>query len=189
MTVTSNDIANEAIQLIGNNQSAVTGTAPTFDSSPSGLALAKLYAPCVATVGRQFGWDFARKAVTLTASGNTAPFPWALEYLYPSDGIEIWQLLPATLADANNPLPVNWSVGNALVSAVQTKVIWTNQATAHAHYNNNPAESTWDPLFREAVARLLASELAMALAGRPDTVQQMIDSGAAFESLGERRPD
>ena len=58
-----------------------------------------------------------------------------------------------------------------------------------AIFNNNPGPDVWDPLFREAVARLLASVLAMAIAGRPDTAQAFLDSGAAFESIGERRGD
>ena len=189
MTVTSNDVANEALQYIGDNMPPVTGVAPTFDNSPAGLALQKLYVPAVQTVGRQWGWDFARNIVSLTASGNTPPVGWAYEYLYPSNGIEVWQLIPATITDANNPTPVTWSVGNTLVSAVQTKVIWSNLATAKAAYNNNPNESTWDPIFREAVVRLLASELAMAISGKPDTSQALLESGAAFESLGEGRPD
>lgn len=188
MTETSNSVANSAIQLIGDNQPAVTGYAPTFDSSPAGKALAQLYAPCVATVARQHGWDFARNTVALVLSGNTAPMPWTYEYLYPTNGVEVWELMPATI-DPNNPLPLNWNVANALVSAVQTKVIQTDTASAVAVYNNSPSESTWDALFREAVVRLLASELAMALAGRPDSAQSLLESGSAFESIGEARDD
>lgn len=189
MTVTSNDVANQAIQIIGDNQPAVTGLAPTFDSSPAGVALAKLYAPCVATVARQWEWDFARKTSALALSGGTAPFPWNLEYLYPTNGIEVWQLLDPALADLNNPLPVNFVVGNALVSAVQKKVIWTNLVNALAVYNNNPTEDTWDALFREAVVRLLASELAMALEGKPDTAQAYLESAQGFAGTAAGRDD
>lgn len=190
MAVSSQDVANQAIQLIGDNTPLVTGNAPTFDSSPAGVALQKLYVPTVRTVGRQFGWDFARNNVTLTASGNVSfPLGWANEYLYPSNGVEIWQLMPAALTDPNNPLPVNWAVGNTLVSGAQTKVIWSNQAAANAIYNNAPSESTWDPLFRESVVRLLASALAMALEGRPDTAAAMLESGEMFERAGEQRWD
>ena len=187
MTVTSNDVANQAIQLIGNNVRPVTGNAPSFDSSTAGVALAALYTPAVQTIGRQFGWDFSRNLVTLTTTGNT-PFLYTYEYLYPTNGVEVWQVLPATV-DANNPLPVTWTVANTLVSSVQTKVIQTNAANAKAMYNNAPTETTWDPLFREAVVRLLASELSMALFGRPDSAESYLQSGAAFESLGEARPD
>ncbi len=189
MPITSNDIANQAIQLIGDNQPLVTGVAPNFDTSTAGIALSKLYAPCIQTVGRQFAWDMARRTIALTLSGNTAPFPWSFEYLYPTNGIEVWQLQPAVIGDANNPLPLNWNVANAVVAAQQQRVIWCNLASAMATYNNNPNENTWDALFREAVVRLLASQLAMAVAGKPDAAQSYLESGAAFENIGEARED
>jgi hypothetical protein len=189
MPITSNDVANQAIQLIGDNQPAVTGQAPTFDTSAAGLALAKIYAPCVATVGRQFAWDMARNTIALTLSGNTAPFPWSFEYLYPTNGIEVWQLHPNSLGDVNNPLPIRWNVANAIVAAQQQRVVWSDLANAHCTYNNNPNENTWDSLFREAVVRLLASELAMAIAGKPDAAAEYLQSGGAFEGLGEVRED
>ena len=192
--LTSTDIVNQAINLIGDDMPPVTGVAPNFDTSTAGKAAAQLYTLCVQAVGRQFGWDFARNQVTLTASGNVAPFPMGMpfEYLYPSNGIQVWQLGPdftAVAFDPNNPAPVNFSVGNTLVLGVQTKVIWTDQAAARAIYNNSPTESTWDPLFQMAVVRLLASAMAMAVAGKPDVAESMLASGSAFETLGESRQD
>lgn len=189
MALTSTAILNRALQYIGNNQPPVTGLYPNFDSSANGKAGNLLYGQAVQTVSRQFGWDFARHSVALGLTDNVAPFPWALEYLYPNDSIEIWQLLPATLTDPNNPLPIRWNVGNNVVDGTQKKVIWTNLVAAHAYYNNNPTEATWDPLFVEALVRLLGSELAMATGGRPDTSQSLLESGSAMESLAETRPD
>lgn len=186
-TDTPTTIVNSAILLMGGDQAPITGVAPNFDNSIAGKAAANLYGPCVATVGREFGWDFARNIVALTATGNTVPLPWTFEYLYPGNGVQVWQLLPATLVDPNNPLPINWTIGNTLVSSVQTKVIWTNQASAQAAYNNNPLPSTWDPGFREAVVRLLASEMAMAIAGKPDSSENLLQSGASFETIAEGR--
>lgn len=184
---TATDIVNQALQLIGDNQPAVTGTAPTFDSSPAGVAAARLYAPCVQTVGRLFEWDMARNTVTLVASGNTPPFNWAHEYLYPTNGVEVWQIAPSTLSDPNNPLPVNWVVANVLVSGVQRKVIHTEQANAVAVYNNNPGPDVWDAGFREAVVRLLASELAVAVAGKPETAANLLESFNAFVAAAKMR--
>lgn len=188
MADSSNAVANSAIQLYGGNQPPVAGNSPTFDNSPTGIALQKLYPYAVATVARQWGWDFGRNNVALTLTGNAGQLGYAYEYAYPA-GVEVWQLTPKTLADPNNPLPQNWDVGNSQVAGTQTKVIWSSLQNAYAVFNNNPVESTWDPLFREAVVRLLASELAMAIPARPDSAQQLIESGAAFESLGETRPD
>jgi hypothetical protein len=187
--ITSNDIANQAIMLVGDNQPLVTGQAPNFDTSTAGVALQKLYGPVVQTVGRQFAWDMARNTIALTLSGSTPPFPWTFEYFYPTNGIEVWQVHPDNLGDVNNPVPINWNVANNIILGQQQRVIWCNLANAQATYNNNPNENTWDSLFREAVVRLLASELAMAVAGKPDAAQSYLESGGAFESIGEARED
>lgn len=185
--VTSADVANEAIMQMGNNSPLVTGVAPNFDNSTTGKALKYLYTPCVRFVGRQFGWDFARSLVALTLSGNAAPFPWSFEYIYPPLGVQVWQLFPAAMADPNNPAPANWTVGNTIVAAAQTKVIWSDLQNAQAAFNNAPNESTWDDGFREAVVRLLASELSLALAGKPDASQVLLSSGGAIEKIAEGR--
>jgi hypothetical protein len=189
MATDSNSVANQAIQLIGNNVPPVSGESPTWDSTPAGLALQELYGPCVATVARRFAWDMARSTIALALTGNAAPAGWSFEYLYPASGIEVWQIAPQTLADANNPLPVNFNIGNTLVAGLQAKVIWTNQASAYATYNNNPSEAVWDSLFRESVVRQLASELAMALFGRPDTSESLLQQSNAYEQAGESRRD
>lgn len=188
MAFTSNDVANQALNLIGDNLPAVQGQSPNFDSSTAGQALSRLYLPCYQTVAKEHGWDFTRNAFTLALTGNTAPLGFAFEYFYPSAAIEIMQVMPPTLADPNNPLPQNWTIGNVLVSSVQTKVIWSNLASAQAFVNNAPSEATWDTGFREAMVRLLASELAMALFGRPDTEASLLQSGGAFETIAEGRP-
>ena len=188
MSVDSNAVANQAIQDLGGNQPAVVGQAPNFDNSTAGKALQRLYTPTVQTVARQFGWDFARCVVALTLTGNPAPIGYAYEYTYPGNGVEVWQLMPTPpFGDPNNPLPINWTVGNTLVAGTQTKVIWASLANAQGVYNNAPAESVWDPLFREAVVRLLTSVLAMAIAGKPDVAEAYLQSGAAFEAIGETR--
>src|SRR5271170_1730765 len=140
----SQDIVNEAVMLMGGNQPLVTGIYPSFDNSTVGKAAQQLYALTVRAVGRQFGFDFSRNVVLLVLTGNAAPIGYAFEYTYPGNGIEVWQLTPAfPLTDPNNPIPVNWTVGNTLVSGIQTKVIWANQSAAEAVYNNNPTENTW----------------------------------------------
>lgn len=189
MAVTSQDIANQAIQLIGDDQPPVTGQYPNFDSSPAGVALNKLYGPCIQTVLRQQPWDCARNTQALALSGNTAPFPWTFEYLYPAGGVEVWQVMPETIADPNNPLPVNFTIGNDIIGGVQQRVIFANLANAQCVFSNTPTEATWDALFREAVVRLLASELAMAIAGRPDTAQGTFGSYEEFSGVGGMRGD
>jgi hypothetical protein len=188
MPITATDIVNQSVWLIGDDVPPVTGTYPNFDGSKAGKAAAILYPLTVRAVARQFGWDFARSLVSLVLTGNAAPLGFSYEYTYPGNGVEVWQLMPPQpLADPNNPVPVDWTVGNTLVADVQTKVIWSNQQDAVAAYNNVPTENTWDSLFQQAVVRLLASAMAMALKGKPDIAAAMLESGSAFESLGETR--
>jgi hypothetical protein len=187
MPATSNSVANEAVVLMGGNQPAVTGTAPNFDQSDAGKALALLYQPTVNAIARKYNWDFARRTVALTPTGNAAPAPYAQEYAYPA-GVEVWQLMPpGGGADANNPLPVNFTTGTAIVAAVQARVIWCNLANAIAFYNGSPNEATWDDLFHQAVVRLLSGSLSLAIAGRPDQAFALIESGGSFEAMGETR--
>lgn len=184
---TSADIVNEALMLIGNNQPPVVGNAPGFDSSPAGRAAARLYVPAAKAVMRQFSFDFSRNTIALVVTGNAAPYPWTIEYKWPDNAIEIWQLSPQTEVDPNDPLPVNYVIANAVVNGSQQRVIQTNLAAAQAIYNNYPSEDTWDSLFHQAMVRLLASGLAMAIGGKPDLAESMIQSGSAFESLAESR--
>lgn len=188
MPITDIDIVNQAITLSGDNQAPVTGSAPNFDSSTAGKAAALLYVPTVQAVGRQFGWDFARNTAALVTTGNTARFPWSFEWLYPTNGIQVWQLIPPD-ADPFDPSPINWNVGNTLVAAVQKKVIWTNFDEPLAVFNNAPSPDVWDVEFTEAVVRLLGSKFALALGGNPSIAAALLESGGAFESIAEGRQD
>jgi hypothetical protein len=187
--LTSQAVANQAIQLISNDQPLVSAGAPNFDSSPLGVTLQQVYAPTVATVMREFGWDLARNTQPLVLTGNAAPFPWAFEYTYPANCLQALQVTPSAVTDPNNPLPVNWSVGNDMVGNQQVKVIFANLADAMLVYNNGPVESTWDPLFTEAVVRLLASKLAMGVAGRADTSGSLLESSGQMTQIGFERGD
>jgi hypothetical protein len=104
-------------------------------------------------------------------------------------GIEVWQLIPPVLTDPNNPLPQNWSVGNALVSGMPAKVIWSNLASAIAAYANQPGPAVWDPVFRESVVRQLASAMAVAIAGKQDTGNVLLEQAGQFIQAGTGRPD
>lgn len=186
---TSTTIAQQAINLIGDNQPPITGVAPSFDNSTAGIALQSIYAPTVQTIARQYGWDFARRQVALAPSGNAAPFPFGMpfEYVYPGNGLEVWELQPTIIVDPNNQLPQTWVVGNTLINNVQTKVIWTDLASALATYNNQPSEATWDAGFVEAVVRLLASKLAAAIAGKPETEAAMLQTAGTFAGATQSR--
>jgi hypothetical protein len=185
--MTAADIVNRALQEIA-AQATVTGTNPTFDGSAAGNAAGILYDGVVQTILRSQDWEFARReAVTLATDGNVAPPPWAAEYVYPADCMRLLQVMPATLVP-NDPQPVVWSVAEVTVSGQPAKAILTNQANARATYMSSaPTENQWDSIFTEAVVRMLASELAMALGGRPDFSEKMLQiSGGLVQSGGGR---
>jgi hypothetical protein len=188
MTIGPTDIVNRAIELIGNNAPLVTGTlANNFGGGALGIMAATLYPDAVNTVGREFGWDFSRNIATLSLSGNSAPLGFAYEYVYPASGIQVRQLIPPTITDANDPLPIDFTVGYASISGQPTKVIWTNLQNAVASISGLPPESVWDPGYTAAVVRFLASGLAMAGEGRPETSRDMAKMADQTTATAEER--
>lgn len=183
--LSATDIVNRAVQLIGDNQPPVTGTAPNFDTSSAGQAAKYLYPDVVQTVAKRYGWDFSRNTAALAITG-TPPPNWTYQYAYPTNGLEVRQVMPA-VPDSNDPKPVSWTVANATIAGVPTKVVWANEANAVAVFTNQPPEALWDAGFVEAVVRLLASGLAMAVAGRPLTSQGQMDAFESFEREGVTR--
>lgn len=190
--LTQSDVVNQALQLMGGDTPTVQGVWPNFTggagtgANVAAKAANLLYSLTVRAVMRQSEFDFARNILALTLTANVAPSQWALEYAFPVGAVEIWSIYAAA-DDPNNPIPYNFNVGNAVISGVRLRVLWTNLASAIAVYNGAPSESAWDELFQQAVVRLLSSALAMALAGKPDVAESMLQSGAAFENLAETR--
>src|SRR5271165_2273917 len=123
MATTSQDVVNEALAWIGYDGFPVSGPAPNFDSSTPGQIAQRTYPYAVAAVSRINSWSFPRTVATLVVTGNTAPFPWPYEYGFPANCIDVWQLMPTSLADHNNPVPVAWARGISIVSSVQSSVI------------------------------------------------------------------
>ncbi len=173
--------------IVGDNQPPVTGQNPTWDDSTAGVALQFIYTPIVAAVARQFEWDFTRTTVALVNTGRTPIGPNNQEFFYPAECVQLWQLMPGEMLDPFNPLPLNWSVANVTINGTQYKVIQTNIANAKAVIDNNPNENIWDSLFRETVVRMLASYLALAIAGRLDVQQFMLESANGFSQLAQSR--
>jgi hypothetical protein len=183
------DIVNRAIVLMGgfDSNTPLTGTPETnFNGTPLGIAAAVIYGDVVQTVGKQFGWDFSRNVVTLVGTGNPPPFNFAFEYLYPTSGIQVRQIM-LPMNDPFNPIPVTWTIGNTTIAGIVTKVIWTSAAAALAVITGQPQESLWDPLFVEAVVRGIASALGMGAAGRPETAQLELERSGAILAVGKTK--
>lgn len=189
MAVTSQDVANEALSLIGYDGFAISAPGPNFDSSTPGQIAQRTYPYAVAAVGRLSAWSFPRTWVALATTGNGPPFPWTNEYGFPAGCIDIWQLVPPSLTDPFNPTPIAWVRGIATVSSVQSSVIWTNLAKANAIINSNPPEATWDGLFRATVVRYLAAEFSIAGLGKPDLAALYVEQWRQLVPLAAERTD
>lgn len=132
--LTAAAVVNQAIQLVGgfNNDGPVTGSPPNFVGGAAAQAANVIYEECVKLVGRKFGWDFSRNVATLINTGNTPPLGWVYEYIYPTSGIQVRQVLPAnSLITALDPRPFRWDIGNAVGGSVQ--------ATGRVNFTGNPS--------------------------------------------------
>jgi hypothetical protein len=189
VATTDSDIVNRAIALVGIVSQPISGSIGSFTPAAEKAAVAAnyLYPSVVQTVARQYGYDFSRNVAALVTTGNTPPIGWTFEYAYPTNGIEVRQVIPPSVTDANNPTPVRWTVGNHAGTASFTKVIWSNTTTASAVFTNQPTPDLWDAGFTEAVVRLLGSEMAMALAGKPETSKMTFETEQMFEQSAQTR--
>lgn len=185
----SSNVVNEALQLIGFDGNAVTGSAPTFDTSTAGQSAALFYNDSIAAVTRLHQWDFARTTAPLVLSGNPAPFPWSYEFIYPEDCVQLWQVTPQTIADVNNPAPSDWVRGVNIIGSIQQSVIWTNVSLAQAIYAGSPTPASWDPVFRANVILYLASRFAVSLLGKPDLAQSLFEQVGTMTQIGSTRSD
>ncbi len=184
------DIVNRAIVLMGgfDDNQPLTGTPATnFNGTPLGKAAAVIYGDVVQTTAKEWGWDFQRNLATLALTGNPGQFDFQFEYAYPTNGIEVLNVLPPAGTDRNNPIPPTWVIGNSVVSGVVTKTIWCDTVNAEAAISGQPPVSVWDAAFVEAVVRGVASALGMGAAGRPETGQLELERAGAAVMMGKGR--
>ena len=170
MAANSVAVVNMALQQIASQSQIIALT----DTTPEGIAASLLYAQCVQLCLREMSPEFARKQAALVLNGLAAPAPWAFDYTYPSDCVGIRQVMPAS-SNANDPQPVRWFVHPVIVMGSSVNAIATNQIGALLVYTTNAVvEPQWDNIFTESVVRMLASELAMPIGGRPDFAKQKL---------------
>lgn len=185
MVTTDTDICNRALaEAIA--RYTLTGTPPGFDASAAAVACGLLYQPAWQMLLREQDTEFSRFRVNLTPDG-VPPYPWSNAYLYPADCLRIRSVTPATW-DANDPQPVTWSEQNQLIAGTPTRIILTNVPSAVLIYTtSNAPPAIWDSNFQEAVVRFLASQLALAVAGRPDLSRTLLgQSGAILQGGGDK---
>lgn len=183
---TAADIVNQALQDIG-AQATVSGNNPAFDGSAMGNYAGILYTPAMLFLLRQQDWEFAFNQEPLVLTGSAAPTPWSFEYVFPDDCVKVRSIYPPAW-DANDPQAVRWSFKAGIVSGVEKRLILCNvQNAALAYTTSTVTENMFTNDFREAFVRLLASELAMAAAGRPDFATKLLEWSGGIASEGPGR--
>jgi hypothetical protein len=187
MPTTAANLVNRALVEIG-SQTLITSLT---DGTPYANIALQVFDPFFNFLVRQADWDFTRAVVGPSLTGNTAPFPWTVEYVYPSTASRIRYLTPGAVANPFDPQPVRFAVGTVL-EAEPTKVIWADIVVGQIIYSLAVVEEIQldytDPMFQEALVRMLASAFSMANAGRPDYSRIMLEWASQFEQLGEGRP-
>jgi hypothetical protein len=197
MSVSEVSICNRALASIGTRSSIASLTENSAEARQCNL----IYANTRDEVLNMAFWNFARKTALLallksapgtpTNSGSSAnqwsPLfpspPWLYEYAYPSDALQIRQIVqqmqnyyvgtPFT-SNGTGFYPYNVGPGSPFVVGTDTdtegnqqNVILTNEYQAIAIYTMqivNPA--LFGPQFTEALVQALAAKLAIALTGQ-----------------------
>jgi hypothetical protein len=189
LTPTQASIVNRAAAEIA-AEATVTGEWPNFSGGGNVSTYANiLYPGVVSLVAREQDYECLKFVASLVPSGLVPLPPWQFEYLYPADCVRIRQITPPTW-NANDPQPVEWSVEEHPNAGTLQKVIGCNIANAMAVYTTavtNVSEAQWDALLQEAVVRTLASELAMAIAGRPDFSRVTLEQAGQLVAGGAGR--
>lgn len=182
---TTATIVNSALEQIASQARIALLT----DGTPEANAAQTVYAPTVDLMLRELDPDFARFTATLVAAAGVPPYPWSFQYAYPSNCLRLRQVRPVTY-DPFDPQPIRANVAVATVSAVLTKVVFTNQASALAVYTtSDTTEAQWDAVFADAVIRRLANPLAMAIAGRPDFAREILETSSRVAATAEMVDD
>lgn len=177
------DIANQALSLAG-ARSIITSFS---EQIPEGQQCTIWYEQDRQWLLRKFNWGFARRqdALSLLATApGVAPqpatnlpwpfMPWSYAYQYPSDCVRFRSILPTYNASPVQPQvyalpqpPVPFLVSSFRNDAGNVvESIFTNQTQAFGIWTRDLTDTTlFDAMFVEALSHLLASHLAIPLAG------------------------
>ncbi len=133
-----------------------------------------LYGQVRSSLLRGGDWQFAEVIASAVLSGQSAPFPWTVEYTYPATCLKLRNLFNATYqTDPNNPLPIHWTIANN--PNIPGKVIWTGAASATLVYTQDVTDpGQWEPLFADLVIGELGKRMALQLM-RPNGIEVLAD--------------
>lgn len=206
MAVSETSICNRALAQIGTRSTIASLTEASNEAKQCNLIFSETQDEIL---GMAF-WNFATKTATLTllkSAPGTPPTPtttatawsddfpappWLYEYEYPSDCLQMRQIVPMILTGAGisppltsnlagsypyvwqSSLAVPFAAATDLVNGNQANVILTNQYQALGTYTmrvSNPL--LWSTQFVQALVSALAAKLAIPLVGDKQLMNQM----------------
>jgi hypothetical protein len=129
----------------------------------------QFYSDAVDETFRSYDWAWARKTAVLAASAATPTEEWQYAYDYPADALAIRRVFNGSTAKIENEeTRQTFETGYDAASAVD-RVIYTDKEDAIAQYTVRVDDPLlWTADFRQALAALLASKVAMRLfPGKP----------------------
>lgn len=162
MAVTTVDIANRALQMVGLQKKLTSLTQDSAEAQAVSVTLDPIERWCFGLEN----WNFARVTATLsqtkvitppvTTWTNTAPaLPWTHEYSLPSDFVRaLYVTNSAAAADTNSYAgePQRFVIASGVVSATQQPVLLTNQTGAILVYTGFVSDPTVWPWYFERLA-------------------------------------
>lgn len=155
------DICNRALSHIGASATISSLTEQSEEAFHCNL----LYADIRDAVLRAHPWGFATRHLALSDVG-TPPGNWAYRYAYPNDCIYAREILQTDTAGD----PIKFEV--ALGDAYNARVILTDEEDAVLIYTYKVTNTTiFDPLFTNALAWKIASEICMPLTRDQDRMK------------------
>lgn len=137
------------------------------DPSTEAQMCARYYPHCLALMLDDYTWEFLKRIANLALLATNERSPeWSYAYALPSDCGQALRLMPSapTITDATlwrdpmaMPIPRWWDQ-----FIIENGVLYTNIASARLEYASNAAdEAVFPPMFREALRKLLAANLAI----------------------------
>jgi hypothetical protein len=166
------DVVNLALVILGHPHRVGN----LYEGSEAAKAALTIYAESRDEVLRAKDWPFALRQVAGTA-GSTTVSGWAYSWTFPADCLRVRSVAPQTIPSPNyDPQPVQWTIFNDQTATPPKKVVLSNISPVNLNYTGQITDmTTWEPLFVNAVAQVLATKLA------PNLVKQI---APALDPLG-----
>jgi hypothetical protein len=177
MTVTTTDIGNRALQLLGTRTNVTSLVETSNEAAQITLALAPVRDWCLGLAN----WNFARKTRVLTLAKGPPPSsggwtfaspapPWLYEYLLPSDFIRAIYVTNSDFNAGNTAYlgePKRFVVTSDVISAgIDQSVLLTNETPAILTYTYQSTDPTmWPWYFERLAVYAIAATICNALTG------------------------